>query len=91
MADFESLREQRNKEVQESTERLATRLGVPADSLLTNFDPASCYCDCANGGPCEHKWDGEPYESDDDGAFVSSATCSLCGCVALNHDLHNFD
>jgi hypothetical protein len=51
-----------------------------------------CTCNCP-GGPCEHQWDG-PWQDliDLDGEgneYVSgsSATCSKCGMLCLEHDL----
>lgn len=48
-------------------------------------DKSACYCDCINGGPCEHDTDGVPYESDD--GLTWSATCSRCGMTAMSHSL----
>lgn len=89
MTDFAILRKQRNDSVAAATRKLADQLGVSAESLVTNFDPESCYCDCANGGPCEHVFDGHA-EYDDGGCAVYTSACSKCGCTAISHDLHNF-
>jgi len=32
---------------------------------------------------CDHKWDGPDFESEN----MSSATCSVCGMVAIYHDM----
>ena len=85
--DFETLRARRNAEVRQHMQKLAEEIGVDPDTMQSNFNPNSCYCACASGGPCEHKWDGEPYESDD--GAVWSATCSRCGMTAMSHDLRN--
>lgn len=42
-----------------------------------------CACKCPDG-PCEHKWDGEGWESDD--GLLGSSTCSRCGKRAIDHD-----
>jgi hypothetical protein len=34
---------------------------------------------------CDHKWDGPVWDSDD--GAMSSVTCSLCGDVAIFHDM----
>lgn len=44
---------------------------------------AKCICKCAEGGPCEHKWDGPWVESEDEG----EVTCSKCGMGAMHHSL----
>lgn len=83
--DFEALRAERNKRVQESHQRLADEHGIPLQSLRSNFNPNACYCACTINGPCEHKWDGEGYESED--GCMWSATCSRCGVTAFSHDM----
>lgn len=82
--DFESLRSTRNRMVLEAHQRLAEELGISLDSMKSNFNPNACYCACP-AGPCEHKWDGEEYTSEDECCF--SATCSRCGSTAMSHDL----
>jgi hypothetical protein len=82
--DFEALRRKRNASVQEHLQKLADEHGVPLQSLRSNFNPHACYCACPEG-PCEHKWDGEGYESEDGCCW--SATCSRCGCTAMSHDM----
>lgn len=89
MTDFSTLRKQRNDSVSAATKRFAEQLGVSADSIVTNFDPEACYCDCANNGPCEHVFDVHA-EYNDDGCTVFTRVCSKCGCTAISHDLHNF-
>jgi len=81
--DFDLLRAQRNKAEADWLEKMK----ADGWTALRPSDPDACYCDCGNGGPCEHKWDGEPYESADDGLW--SATCSRCGMTAFSHDLRN--
>jgi len=83
--DFEALRAERNKKVMEAHQRLADELGVPLQKLSSNHNPNACYCACTSGGPCEHKWDGEPWESADGCGW--STTCSRCGCTAMSHDM----
>ena len=85
--DFEALRARRNAAVQEMHQKIANEWGVPLQSLRSNFNPAACYCACGTGGPCEHNWDGEGWESEDGCAW--SATCSRCGCTAMSHDMRN--
>ena len=85
--DFEALRARRNAAVQEMCQKIADEWGAPLQSLRSNFNPAACYCACGTGGPCEHKWDGEGWESEDGCAW--SATCSSCGCTAMSHDMRN--
>lgn len=81
--DFEALRRERNESMRKRIEKTAQEYGVPADSLRTSFNPNACYCACATGGPCEHKWDGEWFEFDGGG----TATCSRCGGTAMSHSM----
>ncbi len=81
--DFDALRAARNASVQESMQKMADEYGIPLQSLRSNFNPSACYCACP--GPCEHKWDGEEWVSED--GCGSSVTCSRCGCTAMSHDM----
>ena len=83
--DFEALRAQRNAAALEMHQKSADEYGVPLQSLRSNFDPSACYCACSTGGLCEHKWDGEAWESKDGCGW--SATCSRCGTTAMSHSL----
>jgi len=83
--DFEALRAQRNVAVAAAHQRFADEEGVPLQSLRSTFNPASCYCACGSNGPCEHKWDGPDWESEDGCAM--SVTCSRCGMTAMSHDM----
>ena len=80
--DFEALRAERNAKQEEFYARMKAEYGLEA---LHKPDPNRCYCGCSTGGPCEHKWDGEPYENEEEGVW--SATCSRCGCTAMSHSL----
>lgn len=81
--DFEALRAKRNAAVQAEFQRVADEWGVPLQSLRSTFNPASCYCNCVEDGPCEHEWDGEPYESDG----LWTTTCSRCGTTSFSHSM----
>lgn len=83
--DFAALRAERDAEFSAYVQRLADKHGVPISAIRLHRASGGCYCDCANHGPCEHTWDGKPYESDG----LWSTTCSLCGTTAMSHDLHN--
>ena len=83
--DFAALRAQRNARVRASIQALANEWGVDVESLKTTFRPTACYCACASGGPCEHKWDGAGWTSEDGCGW--SATCSRCGATAISHSL----
>ncbi len=82
--DFEALRAKRNACVAASHARLELEYGV---KLNSNFNPNACYCACGSEprGPCEHKWDGPDWESED--SCACSVTCSRCGMTAMSHDL----
>jgi hypothetical protein len=81
--DFEALRAKRNESVLKMLSEQAEKWGVPVESINTSFNPHACYCACTTGGPCEHKWDGEPWESDG----LWTTTCSRCGCTAFSHSM----
>lgn len=85
--DFEALRAKRNQSVLEMHEKMAEDYGIPLQSLRSNFNKNACYCACGTGGPCEHKWDGPDWESED--KLACSVTCSRCGTTAMSHDLRN--
>lgn len=82
--DFESLRAERNAQFDAFLEKMRGE-GWQVNKCWQNNKDA-CYCDCANGGPCEHDWNGEPYKSDD--GLMWSATCARCGIAAISHSLH---
>lgn len=82
--DFDTLRAERNAKFAETVAKLRAE-GWSVDSLCARHDPNACYCACGCGGPCEHDWDGVPYESEADGMW--SATCSKCGELAYNHSM----
>ena len=81
--DFAALRAERDAAIQRELQVMAAEWGVPLQSLRFTFDPAACYCDCVAGGPCEHKWDGKPYESHG----LWTTTCSRCGTTAFSHSM----
>jgi hypothetical protein len=82
--DFAALRAKRNAAVQKIIYETARELGLDPNTALSNFHLDACYCACP-GGPCEHKWDGPIYTSDD--GCCQSTTCSRCGCTSMSHDL----
>ena len=83
--DFEALRAERNAK-RRAWEAKMRAEGWEVAKCNLRADSA-CYCACGTGGPCEHDWDGKPYESDD--GCTWSATCSRCGITAMSHSLRN--
>lgn len=83
--DFEALRAKRDAAVMETLDKIAKDYGCDPSELKHNYNSAKCYCACSTGGPCEHTWDGESYETDS----CCSVTCSRCGTSAMSHDLRN--
>jgi hypothetical protein len=81
--DFEALRAERNRQHREWVDQMRDQ-GWQV-SLCSINDEKACYCACATGGPCEHAWDGEPYDSPITGAW--STTCSKCGELSYSHSL----
>lgn len=64
-------------------QKVADEWGVPLQSLFSSHNEHACYCACGTGGPCEHDWDGEPYEADS----LWTTTCSKCGTTAFSHSM----
>lgn len=83
--DFEALRAERNKKHDEWVQKFCAEHDFSPEDLRTNYNPDACYCACGTGGPCEHKWDGEEYVSEDE--CLCSATCSRCGMTAFSHSM----
>lgn len=81
--DFAALRAKRDAAIQRQMQVMADEWGVPLQRLLTSHNTRGCYCACTTGGPCEHDWDGEPYESDG----LWTTTCSKCGATAFSHSM----
>ncbi len=82
--DFAKLRAERNQRRKEWFEKLRSE-GWGVSVLCGDANDDACYCACSTGGPCEHKWDGEWWTSDDGAS--SSVTCSRCGMTAMSHHL----
>lgn len=80
--DFEALRAQRNAQLDAFAEKLRAEGWEVSGCCL--HDKSACYCACPDG-PCEHTWDGKPYESEDGGVW--SMTCSRCGTTSMSHSL----
>jgi len=47
--------------------------------------PTKCRCECPTMGECEHIWDGPEREFAE--GRGSSATCSRCGMMAVEHSM----
>lgn len=86
--DFAALRAARNAERKKFEDEMRKEGWNIVHACAHNIDDA-CYCACASGGPCEHTWDGAPYESEDGCTY--SATCSRCGTTAISHSLRVCD
>lgn len=82
MTDFEALRAERNARIDEFVSNMRAR-GYEVGHCAFR-DKEACYCACPDG-PCEHSWDGKPYESADGCAW--STTCSRCGISSMSHSL----
>lgn len=81
--DFDALRFARNAEHAAFVEKMKAE-GWNVAGCCMNNDPDACYCACPDG-PCEHTWDGEPWESQDGCAW--STTCSRCGITSMSHSM----
>lgn len=83
--DFEALRKERNDKRKAWEEQARAEGLIPLGAGCAYNRDDACYCACSNGGPCEHTWDGTPYENEG----LWSATCSRCGMLAYSHSLRN--
>jgi hypothetical protein len=82
--DFDALRAERNRITQAWMDDIATEKAWGKMSM-SDAEKNSCYCDCANGGPCEHDFQGwREFEDGNGGERV----CSRCGMGAMWHTLH---
>lgn len=82
--DFEALRAERNRKRREQEAQWeAEGYTILGKGCAYHADDA-CYCDCPDG-PCEHKWDGKTWESEDKCAM--SVTCSRCGMTSMSHSM----
>lgn len=82
--DFEALRAKRNAAVAAEMKSIADEYGFDLSQCHTSFNPDSCYCACASGGPCEHDFQGwREFEDGRGGEQV----CKRCGCGAMGHTL----
>ena len=84
--DFDALRAARNRKHDEWVQKFCAEHDFTPESLQTNYNPDACYCACGTGGPCEHKWDGEAYVSEDECLHITTY-CSRCGMTAFSHDM----
>lgn len=81
--DFEALRAERNAAVENAVKELAEKHGWEGP-IHTTFAPHACYCACADGGPCEHDFQG--WRDFDDGRG-GEQVCARCGLGAVSHSL----
>ena len=82
-AEFDELKRKRDESVRQTIISICERQGLDAEMTVFHASHMyGCYCACPDG-PCQHIWDGPEYAEE----CMSSATCSLCGAVAMNHDM----
>jgi len=85
-AEFEELTRQRDEAIGAMVRQICEERGAdPAQATWTGCGCSGCYCACPDG-PCQHQWDGPEYV-EEEGGYLSSATCSRCGAVAAYHDM----
>lgn len=85
--EFARLRAERAIRQQAEAQRLHTMTGIPVATIMSTINPDDCYCDCANGGPCEHVFTGWVEWETSGGAFCGSTVCEKCGTSCMSHDL----
>lgn len=84
--DFEALRAKRNDEIEAFAAKLRAEGWHVSACLMRSRD--ACYCACAEGGPCEHEFQGWREFQDEDGCGGGEAFCRRCGLGAMSHSLH---
>ena len=82
--DFEALRKQRNDDIEKIIQQVCDERGWERAKITSTFNPDSCYCACAEGGPCEHDFQG--WREFDEGRG-GERVCSRCGMGAMSHSL----
>lgn len=83
--DFEALRKERNTKTHEALLKMAEKQGWNWDKMSHNFNDNSCYCACADGGPCEHNFQGWREFPEGNGG---ETFCQRCGMGAMSHSMH---
>jgi hypothetical protein len=91
--DFDTLRAKRDAAIAAMAQTAFNQLFPDADSATAprvvhlNFGGGStqCYCGCADGGPCEHQFDG--WREFEDG-LGGEQFCQRCGMGAMPHSMN---
>lgn len=83
--DFDELRRKRDEEAEKAIQAICDEWGWDHSQVSFHASSGGCYCDCANGGPCEHEFEG--WREFDDGRG-GERVCKKCGCGAMSHTLH---
>lgn len=85
-AEFDALKKRRDDALQQIFEGVCKKEGLdPKETMFHASHSGGCYCACPDG-PCQHIWDG-PDGPEHTEEYMSSATCSRCGTVAMYHDM----
>ena len=88
-ADFDELKRKRDDAISAMVDKIAAEQGWPRDEMNVHASHThGCYCACADGGPCQHVFDG-PWQEFEDGSG-GTTTCSKCGTWSMNHDMWLF-
>jgi hypothetical protein len=87
--DFEALKRERAEQVKADLRRIYTAWGYAPEQMrhVHVHQPGTsdqCYCDCLNGGPCQHEFDGWRDFADGRGG---ERVCQRCGMGAMAHSL----
>jgi hypothetical protein len=84
-AEFDDLKRKRDEAINNMIDDICAKQGWDRSKVHAHVSGAGdCYCACPDG-PCQHIWDGEDYQDEDEGWI--SATCSRCGTPAIHHDI----
>jgi hypothetical protein len=87
--DFEALKRERAEGVKAYLRDICTAFGcAPGPGQHVHvYQPGTsdqCYCDCLNGGPCQHEFDGWRVFADGRGG---ERVCQRCGMGAMGHSV----
>jgi hypothetical protein len=92
-AEFDELKRKRDEGISEIVRAFAAQHGGDPDKVGVHVSygggTPTCYCACADGGPCQHVWNGPAQDilDDEDEVCGSEVTCSRCGMGSMSHSL----
>lgn len=81
--DFAALRAKRDTALEATVQAICDKHGWDRSGAVVHVSGGDgCYCACADGGPCEHEFQGWRQTGS-----VGEQVCRLCGMGAMAHSL----